>query len=318
MFLDSSDSIEVVLEAAVGSTEAEWTASWVDHDGSSTDQDSGDGVSTGATPVTMVAAPTGSVLRQVVGATVFNPDNGPITVVVRLNNGSTTRRIARFELMPYESVQYDGRDWYAADHAGRRQFDDRSGGVASLLNFAHVSGLGGIDANFVAGQVNGTALTTLALSTDLFTATPFVVPPRNSTLNRVAVYPTTGSGGTSVRLGIYEATSFANLYPNALLWDSGALSTASSSTIASGAPNLSLVSGRLYWAVLNSSGAPTVRALAVGGACPIFGFPDAISGTAAQIGLRGSRTYGALPSTFTASIAAATTTIPAIFLRFGA
>ena len=50
----------------------------------------------------------------------------------------------------------------------------------------------------------------------------------------------------------------------------------------------------------------------------IFGFPNAISGTASQNCLDGSRTYGALPNPFTASIAAGTGAFPAVFLRFSA
>jgi hypothetical protein len=43
-----------------------------------------------------------------------------------------------------------------------------------------------------------------------------------------------------------------------------------------------------------------------------------LSATALQICLSGTRTYAALPSTFTASIAAGATAFPAFFLRFSA
>jgi hypothetical protein len=166
--------------------------------------------------------------------------------------------------------------------------------------------------------VNGTGLGTVALAANNLFAAPFVAPPRSAMIDRLAVYVTTGVASSTVRLGIYDATSESNLYPNNLLWDSGALATATTNAIAGGTPNLTLTPGRLYWAALNSSSNPTVRAVAVGGACPIFGIADALSATALQICLSGTRTYAALPSTFTASIAAGATAFPAFFLRFSA
>lgn len=321
MMLTNGRTIEFVLEGAVASTEPDYTASWIDHDATAktATPDAGDGTAASTTPVTWVDDPASGVQRQVAGLTLSNQDTQTVAVVVQLNNGSSTRRIGRWELLPLETLHYQqGLGFYVTDYTGSPQFDDRDGGVASLLGFAHVGGSGGVAANFVAGQVNGTALTTLALSANSLHAMPFVAPPRASVLNRAAVYVTTGVGSSTVRIGIYAATSETNLYPAALLWDSGALATATTNAIASGNPGLTLVPGRLYWAVVNSSSTPTVRGLAVGGACPIFGFPDAISGTAAQIGLAGTDAYGALPDPFPSSIAALTTAAPAVFLRFSA
>lgn len=318
MILKENYAFEIVMEAAVVTTAPQYVVSFVDHTTTSATPDAGAGALSGTTPVSVVAAPSAGTFRQIVQASVCNIDTVVHYVVVRVDVSATDRYVKRFELLPFDSLHYDGRQFRVLDFNGSEKFDDRQAGVASLLTFAHVSGGSGLAANYVAGLTNGTALGTLAMGANVLYAAPFVAPPRAALLDRVGVYVTTGVAATSVRLGIYDATSETNLYPSALLWDSGVLSTVTTNAIASGNPSLALVPGRLYWAVLNSSGAPTLRSVAVGGAAPIFGFPDAISGTAAQICLSGSRAYAALPSTFTASIAAGTAGFPAVFLRFSA
>lgn len=318
MILKQNYKLEAVMDAAVVTTAPDYVASFVDHTTTSVTPDATAGTLNGTTAVDVIATPGASTFRQVMHVSITNMDTVVHWVTLRVDVSATDRYVKRFELLPFDSIQYDGHEWFVLDFNGSRRYDDRLAGSASLLSFAHVSGGGGIEANYVAGQVGATALTTLSMTANKFYAAPFVAPPRAAALDRVALYVTTGVASSTARIGIYDATSETNLYPNALLWESSALSCATSSTIASENPGLTLVPGRLYWAAVNASSTQTLRAVAVGCACPIFGFPNAISGTASQNCLDGSRTYGALPNPFTASIAAGTGSFPAVFLRFSA
>jgi hypothetical protein len=256
---------------------------------------------------------------------VYNTDTQITRVTLRLNNNGTFRNLLSVDLFPMESIQYSMHGgFYVCDSSGDLKYQDGFQRTGSILNLAH-TGASGVAANQIAGCTNATALTTVNMSDNLLMAMPFVMPPRFSVINRLAVFAVAGgsAGGANIRLGIYTAVSESDLYPSTLVVDGGEVNIASAAANVITAVTLSqaLTPGRLYWAVLNIDvlgGTPTLRAMAVGGAYPIFGLPDTLSGTATQVGLSGSRTYAALPTTFTASIAALTTAAPCFFLRFSA
>lgn len=320
MILDATTkSLELVLAAASAATDLPYFASYADHTSSALTPGQNDGTTNDTTAVTAVAAPGSSTQREVLELHVYNADSQISTVKVQLNNNSTLRIVYQCELFPGDSLHYNRQHgWTITDKSGCLRTQDNFSHVASLGCLYHVGGGGAIEANYVAGLVNSTALTTKAMSANSLFAAPFVWPQRAANLDRIAVYVTTGVASSTVRLGVYDATSDVNLYPNALLFGSGTLSTATTSSIASATPNISGVPGRLYWAVLNSSSTATLRAVAVAGAAPIFGLPNTISGTAPQTCIDSTETYAALASTFPASKAAGTSTYPAIFLRFSA
>ena len=318
----TTKSIEVVLGGAVQATQLPITAHFVDHTTTAVTPGSTDTVTNGATPVTAVAAPAASTTRQVMAISIFNDDSQITRVVVQLNNNGTTRKLYAVDLLPQETFYFDAvAGAYITDSFGALKFQDGFQRAGILLALSHVGGASGVAANMPAGAVSALTGTTLTLANNNFFALPFIAPPRGGILNRIGVYVSTGVASCEVRLGVYDSVSETNLYPNALLFDSGVLSIATSSVAAAAAMSLQLVPGKLYWAVLNAnvpSGSPIIRALAVGGCAAIFGVDDTLSPTALQIGLGGTRTYAALPATFPASVAALTTVPPAISVRFSA
>lgn len=66
-----------------------------------------DGVFNGAAAVDLIAAPAAGVRRVVRSIYVHNNDTVAATVVLRLNNGGTTRVIARAVLDPNEALEFD-------------------------------------------------------------------------------------------------------------------------------------------------------------------------------------------------------------------
>ena len=323
IFLDTtSKSIEVLLSAVSAANNLDITAGWVDHRAGSTTPAPYDTVSNGVTAVTVVAAPAAGVTRQVMSLAVFNADTQLTRVTVRLNNGGVYKNLVVVDLFPLETLHYAANaGFHVCDRSGALKTQERFQRTGSLFNLAHAGGAG-ITSNFAAGASGSTALTTVTITDNLLMAVPFVAPPRIASINRIGVYVTTGAGASSVvRLGIYKATSDANIYPDALVIDSGPIAITSTNAAAVAAIDVELNPGELYWAVIladiyTSNG--VVRALPLAGTYPIFGIAGALSGTAPQIGLSGTLTYGALSATFPAAVAAVTTVVPAIFLRYAA
>jgi len=317
----TTKSVEIILGAAVVTDECDITAAWVDHSSTAVTPGSTDTISAGTSAVTAVASPSSGIVRQVLSLSVHNADTEIVTVTVRLNNNGTFRPIVTTTLFPNETLYYGAHSGISVSSGGSIKTEDEFQRAGSLLSASHVGGAAGISANYQAGIVTSAAGSTLTLTNNLLIALPFVAPPRLSILNRIGVYVTTGVASCEVRLGIYTATSETNLYPNALIVDSGVLSIATSSAAAAATINTQLISGRLYWAVLNAnvpSGSPVIRSAVVNGLYPIFGVPDALSTTAPQCGLSGTRTFAALSATFPASIAALAAQGPAISLRYSA
>ena len=145
---------------------------------------------------------------------------------------------------------------------------------------------------------------------------PFIAG-RGGTIDRIAVNVTTLAASGVMRCGIYDSTSDTNLYPNALILDSGELSTASTG-VKSATVSQALTAGKLYWFVtLTGTAAPTLRALAATDLHSIFNLDNTL-GTAPGRYLQVALAYGALPSTFTASASVTTGTVPAVFVRYSA
>lgn len=201
--------------------------------------------------------------------------------------------------------------WEAATPSGG------GGGSTKELTYFKQIGTTPIESWYVAGQVNGLAMTTGALTVNRLYAMPFY-SPRGGTLDRIGIQVTTLGASGAARLGIYSATSDTNLYPSTLVLDAGTISTATTGmktlTISQ-----ALSANTLYWLVLVcGTAACTIRSLAVGGVWPIFGATNALA-TASGVGLYVAFTYAALPATFPASATLLSAVpIPAIGVRFSA
>ncbi|MEJ5199913.1 MAG: hypothetical protein WHX53_13400 [Anaerolineae bacterium] len=113
----------------------------------------------------------------------------------------------------------------------------------------------------IVGDVNGTALTTLALTASRQYFIPLVVP-RNVTLTGLRILVTTAATGTA-SIGIYGNTVVSgDDAPGTLLASVTGLDTGTTGG-KTGTLNYTLQAGTLYWASMIASAAATIRALAV-------------------------------------------------------
>lgn len=115
--------------------------------------------------------------------------------------------------------------------------------------------------------VNGTALTTLALTANQIRAVPFVVS-RAVRITTIAINVSTAATGTTVTVGIYASTSSTGL-PSSRLYLSPGLDSATTGT-KTATLTLDLSPG-IYWIAVWSAGAPTLRAVPAGALAPLAG-----------------------------------------------
>lgn len=329
---DTTVSLEAVMESAAATTNPDFTVDWVSRTSTATDPDCGAGALNGTTAVELVAAPGASESREIKRLTIYNRDTAEVVVRIRVKRSATSYVVARAVVPVGGSADWSARGGFSRSNYGAEIRSIRGRTVRDLLSYSHVSGGGGIESNYVAGQVQGTGHGTGAAIALYVIARPFVAPMRASpTVDRIGVYVTTGVAATNVRLGIYDSRasygtrgrSTANLVPGRLLYDSGNLSTATSSTAATASPNLVLVPGRLYWAVAFYDGAPTMRSASAAAMSPFFGQPNSIAGTSAILNFIGTASggdamaaFGALSTNFPTVVAQSSGSV--IFVRYSA
>lgn len=323
MILDGTGkSIEILLDAAAATTELPFMVAFseIDLTAQSATPMASDGITTGSTAATVLAAPSSGKQRRLQELFILNEDTDVAIVTVRLNSSSTYRKWTRVTLEPGWSLQYLlGIGWQTRNEFGAVLTAPGAQAQRSLFEFQHVDGGGGIDCNLPAGAVNGTALSTITVTANRLYAVPFVAPGRRDPLlDRLAVYVTTGVASSNVRFGIYDAVSESNLYPGSLLYDGGTFTSTVSGERRAANPDIVLVPGKLYWATVVSDAAITLRGVASAGVFAMFGISDALSSASMQSQLTAAHTFGALPSTYPSGAASASSVPPAIFLRYGA
>ena len=179
------------------------------------------------------------------------------------------------------------------------------------------TGGSGLSRLYVPGMLGGTALTTGAPAAGTMRAVPFRCPNRRGTIDLLAIQVTTLLAG-SARVGLFRNADKAgqNLYPGALIVDSGVLDTTTTG-LKSAAVSATYDPGELLWAVHVSSVAATLRCMAIAGIdTSVLGLDTAL-GTAGGLGISVAHAFAALPATFTAGGAVITAVpIPAIGVRF--
>ena len=109
----STSSLEVVLTGAAATTELPWVAHWLDvttADQSLTTLSETDGVTIGATGVTIVASPSAGHTRTLKSFTLFNADTTGAIATVRYNNNGTTRVIVKPLLATGDTLEYSSND----------------------------------------------------------------------------------------------------------------------------------------------------------------------------------------------------------------
>lgn len=164
---------------------------------------------------------------------------------------------------------------------------------------------------YPAGLVAAVAMTTGAPTANILRAMPLIVG--KVTLDGIAINVTTLTAGNA-RLGIYNDDG--NVYPGSRILDAGAVDTGSAGVKAIGI-NQALQPG-LYWLVIVSNAASTIRALSLTACMPILGVDNTLSVTPG-VGWSVAFNYAALPATFPSAAAAIVAIpIPAIFVRASA
>jgi len=199
-------------------------------------------------------------------------------------------------------------------------------------SFRHLGGAG-TSVLYVAGQVNASAMTAVALGTALHNvqyAYPFIAPARGGQVDLMQInVSTAGTSTADLRIGIYTNVATPRLYPNSLIFEGDALSLISTG-VKSQTCQIDFNGGDLYWFTINNRAntptAPQLRSVAVGGFNSILGWENVGTsiGTAGVLGFSTSLTYantGAyMPSTFPAGAAKITSatlaTVPAVAMRF--
>lgn len=176
--------------------------------------------------------------------------------------------------------------------------------------------IGGLSNNiwYAFGSVNGSNFSTLALIANTIYAVPFVLSSQG-TIRDLAVNVTTAVGTSFIMFGIYE-NSPSEIYPGSLNARIASLIQSSSTVeVKSQSAENTLVTGRLYWAVIASSLNPAIRAISSAG-CASLGSSAAL-GTTQNTYLRVARTFdNTLPAIFPAGAAWLSGNAPAIFYRW--
>lgn len=96
LILDSTTkSIEVKMSAAPATTNPSFITSYADNNGTTFTEKSSDGSLSGATPVTIVAAPAAGFRRIVKSVSISNNDTAPVQIIIQINNNGTARQIRK-------------------------------------------------------------------------------------------------------------------------------------------------------------------------------------------------------------------------------
>jgi len=170
---------------------------------------------------------------------------------------------------------------------------------------------------YVPGPISSGTLGTNNTTANRLEAYPFVTT-RDMTLDQVIVQVTSAISSSQARVGMY--TDDGNLYPDALLFDTGAFSTATSG-VKQTAISQGITAGTLYWAAIATSHSTVQhRSVQAADMMVILGWPAPSGTTSPQHGFGWfvAHTFAALPDPFTAGASAMTAAdgVPtAIFLR---
>jgi len=121
IILDATDQkIEFLLGGAVTTNELSWMTSYVDHTDETFVPASSNGVSSGATPVTLMAAPAASTQRQLKYVNIYNADTVAAVVTVQLDDNTVDRVLLKVTLQPgYQLTYVDSDGWKVLDDEGK-------------------------------------------------------------------------------------------------------------------------------------------------------------------------------------------------------
>lgn len=167
--LDSTlKTIKVSMSGAAATTNPDFTASYADNNGTTFTEGANDGALSGASDVTVVAAPASGYRRTIKSIFIENKDTAAVTITVKYDNNGTQRNIAKVTLNVGDTWSTDGTfDTYGS----LKQ-------TLGTVNLSNVSGTLGVSN----GGTGATTLTGIAKGngTSAFTAatagTDYVAP----------------------------------------------------------------------------------------------------------------------------------------------
>ena len=187
----------------------------------------------------------------------------------------------------------------------RRLLDGEDGGISAVVFPLRLA------TPKIAGDINGTALTSLALTASRQYFVPFSVP-RAIAITSLRISVTANVAGNGA-VGIYGNTVVSGSdAPGDQLVQATGLVMGVANEDKTGAAAITLLPGQIYWASLISSSAATVRALPVGAVQASLG--RVVNNTTSVTHLFVSGSGSTLPATASTSLSNGTGNIPAIYL----
>lgn len=229
LILDStSKSIQAVMSGTPTTTNPGFVTSYSDNTGATFTEGSSDGALSGASTVTLVAAPAASTRRIIKTINIENCDTAAVTITIYYNNASTLRVLSKVTLQVGDTWTSDGTF-------------DTTGALKSTVGTVNLSNVTGVltttnggtgQSAFTAGDTtyyaSGTALTKLGIGTSTFLMTSTGTAPQWSNPTGVTV-------GTAT-----TATNVTGGATGSLVYQSG---TSATTTLGLGTTNYVLTAG---------------------------------------------------------------------------
>ena len=103
---NTNETIELVLDGAVATTQASFTCSFNEFSTTTFSGNETNGTSNDTTPVTLIGSPSAGFQRQLRELILENNDTASMTVTIRYNNTSVTRIIIKATLDSSDSLTY--------------------------------------------------------------------------------------------------------------------------------------------------------------------------------------------------------------------
>lgn len=172
---------------------------------------------------------------------------------------------------------------------------------------------------FAANANNMTATTTVSATFNNIRAVPFYNRVGHG-IKTMGLRVTTGVATAVAVFGIYDSIDDGrgNFYPGKKLWQGTGITPTVSNVSHEQTPNITLLPGRVYWAVYHGGVAtPTLAAIAVGACSDLLGYSTGAGAPTLQTYLTGARTYSAtLPSLYPSGQTAVATAPPLLYFRY--
>jgi hypothetical protein len=242
---ETTDSLQVVLDAAVTTNQLKCMASWRDIVASPASYTPGRTVTdtNDTTDVDIVAPPAGSTQRVVDFISIFNTDTVNATVIVKFDANGTEYTLFRTTLAVNEKLEYQegqGFKVFANSGAVKQSINQGNNTVGSTLSTV-VLGSDVVNNNAVANtiaDVTGLSFSVVAGSTYYF---QFIIPYTAAATTTGSRWSINGPAGIATWCSEYSLTGTTTTRnANVLTYD---LPAASNATSASTTNNMAIIEG---------------------------------------------------------------------------